>query len=132
VSFEKPIGGNQAANARYDAQAVRVQQSQLEMQAVQNALGNDIASRTEQFQQAAAELEGARIDSQLRQELLDSERDHFKAGLTPLAQVLRREGEQIEAQLRIVEVQVRLELARAALMTADGSLLTDFQIEVGY
>jgi outer membrane protein TolC len=132
LSYEKPIGSNRAANARYDAQAVRVQQSQLEMEAVQNALGNDIASRNDQFLQAVTELEGTRIDLQLHRELLDSERDHFKAGLTPLAQVLRREGELVEAQLRTIDAQVRLELARSALMTADGSLLTDFQIEVGY
>jgi len=132
LSYERPIGRNAGANARYSAQAVRLQQSDLEVQSVQHALGNDIQSRTSQFDAALTDLKGMEDDLKLRRDLLEGEREMYRVGLSPLSQILRREGDVIETELRVVDAQMRLELARTALMTADGSLLTDNQIEVGY
>ena len=131
LEFEMPVT-NRQARRRVDAQRLRLQQAELEVGAVRNALSHDIRTRERQLDAALEEMAQLQEDVELREQLLEAERSAYGLGRARLTDVLDREDQLNESRQRLVDALTRVELARLALRIADGSLLDvyDVQIEV--
>ncbi len=130
MQLELPLGGDRRASAQARAQALRVEQSRLEIHAVRQALASDLVSRAAQLDAARAELALWRRDLDARQALLAAERAQFDNGSGTLARLLRRQTELLDARQRHGEALTRVELARLALQLADGTLLDHHEIRL--
>lgn len=129
VDFEMPLG-NGEARGRAGAQAFRLQQARLETAALANSLGHDIGTRWRQVRSALDEAGQLAEDARLREELLEAERAQYALGQVRLSEVLDREEELNESRQRLLDATTRFELARLALIIADGSLLDVYGVEV--
>ena len=131
LEFEMPVT-NRQAQRRVDAQRLRLQQAELEVNAVRNALSHDIRTREQQLDAALEEMAQLQEDVELREQLLAAERSAYGLGRSRLTDVLDREDQLNESRQRLIDALTRVELARLALRIADGSLLEvyDVQIEV--
>jgi outer membrane protein TolC len=129
VQLELPLGGDRRAEAQARAQALRAEQSRLEIHAVRQALASDLVNRAQQLDAARAELALWRRDLDARQALLAAERAQFDNGSGTLARLLRRQTDLLDARLRHGEALTRVELARVALQLADGTLLDSHEVQ---
>lgn len=127
-NFELPLGGNGKAGGQYAAQAVRVQQNQLELEAIRTALSNDLSQRREDLMSALRQVAQAQKDVELRRQVEDNERDRYRLGVGLLRSWLDRENETYEARQRLSEAVMRAQLARVAWQFAQGSLLDEYDI----
>jgi outer membrane protein TolC len=128
LNLEIPLLGNGRAAAQYGAQSARVQQSEIEIESISNALANDVRSRWEQAVAGQQEVNRMKGDVELRAELLRIEQVRYDAGLGQLSQLLQRESDLTESRQRLVESNTRLGQANDALLAADGSLLDHYDI----
>ena len=127
-NFEMPLAGNGKAGGQYAAQAVRVEQSELELEAIRTSLANDLAQRREELQVALRQVGQMREDVALRQQLEDNERERFHLGVGQLRAWLDRENETYEARQRLSDAVMRAQMARVAWEFAQGRLLDDYEI----
>ncbi len=130
VQLELPLGGDKRASAQARAQALRVEQSRLEIHAVRQALASDLINRAAQLDAARAELALWRRDLDARQALLAAERAQYDNGSGTLARLLRRQTDLLDARLRHGEALTRVELARVALQLAEGTLLDHHDVRI--
>jgi outer membrane protein TolC len=130
LQLEVPLGGDKRASAQARAQALRVEQSRLEIHAVRQALASDLINRAAQLDAARAELALWRRDLDARQALLAAERAQYDNGSSTLARLLRRQTELLDARQRHGEALTRVELARVALQLADGTLLDHHDVRI--
>ena len=121
---------NRQARRRVDAQRLRLQQAELEVGAVRNALSHDIRTRERQLDAALQEMLQLQEDVELREQLLQAERSAYGLGRSRLTDVLDREDQLNESRQRLVDALTRVELARLALRIADGSLLDVYDVQV--
>jgi outer membrane protein TolC len=128
LNFEMPLGGNGKAGGQYAAQAARVQQSELELEAIRTSLANDLAQRRDELAASLQLVQQMRQDLQLRQQVLDAERERYNLGVGLLSQWLQRENELYEARQRMAEAMMRAQLAQVAWEFAQGSLLDQYDI----
>lgn len=129
LEFEMPVG-NRRARERLSAQELRAHQAALETGALRNSLGHDLATRWNQFRSAHREVQELEEDVRLREQLLAAERSEYELGRSRLSEVFEREDELNESRQRLLDSATRLELARLALLLADGSLLELFGVNV--
>jgi outer membrane protein TolC len=127
LSFEMPIGGGKADN-QYDAQVVRVAQTELELEAIRTSLGNDLAQRRDEYEATLRLTEQMEQDLQLRQRLVETERERYNLGVGQLSNWLQRENELLEARHRLGEARMRAQMARVAWLFAQGTLLDEYDI----
>lgn len=130
MNLEIPFFGNQRAHNEFSAQKLRVSQADLDMDSARNRLSNTLRTRWEQLQRSFDEASQLKLHVRLLEELLESERLDYQLGRGHLRNLLDREDNLNEGRHRYVESTTRLELARAALLLVDGSLLTEYGIEV--
>lgn len=130
VAVDMPFGHDPRAEAQYRAQALKIEQAELEGSSVRQALSNDLHSRSAQFAAAQQELAQAGAEVQAREDTLEAERQQFAVGIAPLNRLLRREMEALEARLRHADAQARLALARVALQMAQGTLLSTHDVRL--
>ena len=128
LEFEMPVT-NRQARRRVDAQRLRLQQAELEVGAVRNALsptGRASAGSTRRWKRC-----NCRRTSNFGSNCRSGTQRHG-LGRSRLTDVLDREDRLNESQRQLVDTLTRVELARLALRIADGSLLDvyDVQIEV--
>lgn len=128
-NMEIPLGGNLRAKSQFQAQRVRLSQSDIEIDAVRTTLSNDLELRTRQLERAGLEAAEYRKDVELREQLLEMERQQFQFGMSRLSQVIARENELNASREGLLDSQARLELARVALQVADGSLFGEYAVE---
>lgn len=128
VNFEMPIEGNGRATGQFDAQALRVQQSELELEAIRTSLSNDLAQRRDDLEAAMRLVNQLQDELKLRQQLVDSERERYNLGVGQLSQWLLRENDLLEARQRHAEAEMRVQQARVAWLFAQGGLLDEFDI----
>ncbi|HYF18901.1 MAG TPA: TolC family protein [Ramlibacter sp.] len=127
LNFEMPLGGGKADN-QYDAQVVRVAQNELELEAIRTSLGNDLAQRRDEYEATLRLVEQMEQDQQLRQRLVETERERYNLGVGQLSNWLQRENELLEARHRLGEARMRAQMARVAWLFAQGSLLDEYDI----
>ena len=130
MTFDIPLGEDVKAKAQHRAQRLKVEQSELELKSVRNALANELSSRAQQFNSALLELTGLRIEQASRIELFEAERLQFQSGIAPLNRLLRREGDLLESRLRLIDGAMRAELALVALRMSDGTLLSAHEVRI--
>ncbi len=130
VAVEVPIGGDRRAQAEYRAQALRVEQSQLEIHSVRQALASDLFNRAGQLGELGRELVQLRGELQAREALEAGVRQQFDAGVSPRSRLLRLQADVLDARLRLIDGASRWALARVALQLADGSLLNANDIQI--
>jgi len=128
LNLEVPLGGNGKAGGQYAAQAVRVQQNELELEAIRTSLANDLAQRRDELQAALQQVAQMQNDLALRRTLEDAERERYRLGMGQLSQWLQRENETFEARQRLAEATMRAQMARVAWQFAQGSLLDEYDI----
>lgn len=128
LSLEIPLGGNIRADAEARAQRVRVDRVKHRRRALRNRLKNDIQGRWEQLQRAYEEVHEVEASVDLHEKLLAVERQLFDRGRTRLRDVIEREIVLNDTRQRFVETAARVEIARVALMVAEGRLLEEYEI----
>jgi outer membrane protein TolC len=130
LNMELPLGGNIRSRGQVGTQQIRINQADLEIDNIRNNLANDLLARTEQLEEAHRELVQLKRSMDLRVELLSAEEAQFRAGKVRLADVIQREDDLIVARQNYLEGLARLELARASLDLADGTLLSKHSLQV--
>ncbi len=130
LAVELPLGGDERAKAQQRAQALRLQQAELEIRAVRQALASDLHSRVVQLDAIHNEQAQLTRDLESRRALFAADELQFNAGSAPLNRLLRRQADLLEAQLRIADVETRVALARVALQLADGTLLEAHDVRI--
>jgi len=130
VAMEVPIGGDRRAQAEYRAQALRVEQSQLEVHSVRQALASDYFNRAAQLVELDRELAQLRDELASRQQLEAGVREQFASGVAPRARLLRLQADVLDARMRLIDGTSRWALARVALQLVDGSLLSAHDVHI--
>jgi outer membrane protein TolC len=128
LNFEMPLGGSGRASHQAAAQAVRVMQSELELEAIRTSLANDLAQRRDELEASLRVVDQMQQDLALKQKLLDGERERYSLGFGQLGQWLQRENEVVESRQRLAEAVMRAQLAQVAWQFAQGSLLDQYDI----
>jgi outer membrane protein TolC len=130
VNMEMPLVGHRRASAQFEAQTLRVRQSEEEMRAVRTGLTVDLLSRVEQLAVARDEVARLRAEVDLRARLVEIERMQLGMGISRVGQVLEREKDFVESSVRRVEAEARIALLLTGIMLADGSLFPIHAIEI--
>lgn len=130
LNFEIPMGGNQKAMQQLLAQGSRLTQAELELQAIRNAFTNDLVVRQGDLENAQGVLDLSSKEVQLRQRIFDNERQRVQIGSGSLSNLLQKQADYIEAKQRMLENQIRYEVALAMLQYVQGSLLSDSGIHI--
>lgn len=130
VNFEVPLVGNRKANSLYEAQALRLRQSEEELNSVRAGIAIDLRARLDQLISSRDEIGRYAAEVDLRRQLLELERRQLSLGVSRVGQVLQREADFVESSLRLVESETRAALLLTGIMLADGSLLPRHSIEV--
>lgn len=130
VNFEFPLRGNQKAQQQFLAQSTRLTQAELELIAIKNSFSNDLAVRHSDLVQSRTVLVASHDEVALRQALFDNERQRHQLGVGLLGSLLQKQVDLTEARQRLLENQIRFEVALATWQYTQGSLLSDHQIQV--
>lgn len=130
INLEFPLRGNQKAQQQFLAQSVRLTQAELELIAIKNSFSNDLAVRHSDLMQARTVLAASHEEVALRQTLFDNEQQRHQLGVGLLGSLIQKQVDLNEAQQRLLENQIRFEIALATWQYTQGSLLSDHQIQV--
>ena len=130
VNLEVPLQGNQKAQQQYLAQNARMTQAELEMASIKTSFANDLLIRHSDLLQARDVLGTSYEEVALRQALYDKERLRHQTGVGLLGSMIQKQVDLTEAQQRLLENQIRFEVALATWQYTQSSLLSDNQIQV--
>lgn len=130
VTLEVPLGGDPRAKAQQRAQWLRLQQAELEIRSVQQALASDLYNRVLQLDATRREAAQLWADREARRGLLAADEAQYGTGTAPLNRLLRRQADVLDADLKLADVVARVELARVSLQLADGTLLATHRVEI--
>ncbi len=112
ISVEQPVAGNVKASSQFLAQKDRVTQLELEKEGIAVTHHNEFLSTQEQLDAGRHIVEQSKADVALRQQLYDNEMERFRLGNIPYAALAQKETDLIEAQVRGIENESRLEYAK--------------------
>lgn len=112
ISVEQPVAGNVKASSQFLAQRDRVTQLELEKEGISVTHHNEFLSTQEQLDAARHIVEQSKADVALRQQLYDNEMERFRLGNIPYAALAQKETDLIEAKVRGIENESRLEYAK--------------------
>lgn len=127
LGLEVPIG-NDRARSRASSQALKAERADMELQAASNSIRNDVMTRWQQLQLTQREAQQLRKDVATREKLLEADRAQYELGRARFRQVLEREEDLNEARLRLLDGEIRVELARMSLSQADATLLDRYGV----
>lgn len=130
VNVEIPLGGNQKAKGQLAAQNERLHQSQLELEAIEKAFANDALLRLADLKNAITTLDLSKKEVQLRDKIFQNERQRVHIGSGSLGALLQKQADWIESSQKLLENQVRYEIALAMWQYTRGSLLADNGISI--
>lgn len=130
INVELPLRGNQKAQQQFLAQSARLTQAELEIMAIKNSFANDIAMRHLDLLQARTVLVASHEEVALRQTLADNEVQRHQLGVGLLGSLLQKQVDLTESRQRLLENQVRFEIALVTWQYTQGSLLSAHQIQV--
>ena len=112
ISVEQPVAGNVKATSQYLAQQDRVTQLQLEMEGIAVTHHNEFVTTRDQLAAGNHIVEQSHADVALRLQLLDNETERFKMGNVPYAALAQKETDLVEAKVRAIENEARLEYSK--------------------
>ena len=130
VNIELPLRGNQKAQQQFLAQSARLTQAELELIAIKNSFSNDLAVRHSDLAQTRSVLVASHDEVALRQTLFDNERQRHQLGVGLLGSLIQKQVDLTEARQRLLENQIRFEVALATWQYTQGSLLSEHQIQI--
>lgn len=130
VEFSMPLGVNSSARARYDMAQIRVDQTRMQLESGRVELANQLWLRLEQVEQTFEELERHRKNIDVLRQLLSVERARFESGVSRYSDLIDREDRLNLATIRMVDAEIRYEMAKASLQLSDGSLLDRMGVSV--
>jgi outer membrane protein TolC len=130
LNVELPLRGNQKAKQQFLAQSARLTQAELELLAIKNSFLNDLMVRFSDVEQTHSVLIASHDEVALRQALFENERQRHQLGVGLLGSLLQKQVDLTEAQQRLLENQIRYEVALATWQYTQGSLLSDHNIHI--
>ena len=130
LNVEIPLDGNQKAKEQLAAQNARVLQSELERQSIENSFGNDVVLRLTDLQNAVSVLDLSKKELKLREKIFENERQRLQAGSGLLSALLQKQVDFIEAGQKLLDNQVRYEIALNMWQYTRGTLLADNGITI--
>jgi outer membrane protein TolC len=130
VNVEIPLQGNQKAKNQFLAQNSRLLQAELELEAIATSFSNDLSVRHNDLLSASKVLSTSHDEVAIRQTLYDNERQRHQIGVGLLGTLIQKQVDLTEAQQRLLENQIRFEVAFATWQYTQSSLLNDHQIQV--
>lgn len=129
ISAELGAYGNGRARAQAQAQALRVQQSETEQRAIEQAFLNDLQAKSKAMRALEQERQLVQNDLAARAQFFEQEKQRVALGAAALFSQIQAEQDLLEAQIRLADVSGRRETARLALMLAEGNLLEAHDVE---
>jgi outer membrane protein len=130
INIELPLQGNQKAQQQFLAQSARLTQAELELVAIKNSFSNDLAVRHSDLAQTRTVLIASHDEVALRQTIFNNERQRHQLGVGLLGSLIQKQVDLTEAQQRLLENQIRFEVALATWQYTQGSLLSEHQIQI--
>ena len=130
LNLELPVGANQKAQRQYMAQAQRLEQAAMELVAIDNAFSNDLGVRVADLSNAQTVFKLSRSEVELRQKMFEYEQQRIQIGSGSISSLIQKHSDLIEARQRLLENQIRYEIALATWQYTNGTLLTDNHIEI--
>ncbi len=112
ISVEQPVAGNVKASSQFLAQKDRVTQLELEKEGIAVTHHNEFVTTEEQLSAGTRIVEQSKADVALRQKLYDNEVERFKLGNVAYSAVAQKENDLVEAKVRSIENESRLEYSK--------------------
>lgn len=132
LNFELPLDGNQKAKHQWMAQNSRRMQAELEVNAVKISFLNDLTVHYSDLVQSRAVLLASHEDVAVRQNLLNNEYKRHELGVGLLGSLVQRQIDLTESKQRLLENQIRFEMAFATWQYTQGRLLSGHQIRISH
>jgi outer membrane protein TolC len=129
LSVEMPIG-NTGPRSRGEAQQLKRDAARVLMESEARALGNEWATRTAQRDTSQRELALLRQEVASRDALWQAERSNHALGRVRLRTLLEAEDRLNDARSRLIEAEVRTQLAELSLQALTGDLFTRFSVRL--
>jgi outer membrane protein TolC len=123
LNFSMPIGGNQRINAKKSMAMLKKSQQKEDLNAVKVGLKNDLRAKLFQVKTTYQEMVSLTENVVLLEELFMAEKKKFNLGYGELTDVYEREDDLNIEKQRLIDGQVKYELAKVSLSLADGTLL---------
>jgi outer membrane protein TolC len=120
--------GNQRAQSRQQAQALKLQAARSQLEAETQLLGNEWLVRADQLDALWQEARALQADVGDLYTLVQAERLSFEHGRARARDVIVVQDRLDDARLRALDAQVKAELAEVALQAVDGRLLAAFDV----
>ena len=112
VNVELPLGGNRKAKSLYLAQEDRLTQLAVEMEGLKVNHANEYFATREQLLAGTQIVSQSRADVRLREQLVANDLARFKLGNLTFAALAQKEGELLDAQVRAIDNEARLEYSK--------------------
>lgn len=130
INVELPLGGNRKARSVYLAQEDRVTQLALELEGLKVIHFNEYVATREQLQAGMQIVSQSRADVRLRQQLVDNDAARFKLGNLTFAALAIKENELLDAQIRSIDNESRLEYSKLLYLYYRDVALESFDIRL--
>ena len=127
MALEVPLD-NGAARGKRQAQALRVEAARLQLQSELVNLDNEWAIRRGQLLAALGERKQLQREVEGREALMRAERENYDLGRGRLRSLIEAQDRLGDSRLRLLDAEVRAELAILGLQAASGELLDLFDV----
>ncbi|WP_198401096.1 TolC family protein [Thiomicrospira microaerophila] len=130
LNMSIPLQGNQRARSKESIAQQRIQQSNIDLDAVKIGLANDLQARLAQLEKAFDEVQVYQKSEKILRQVYEVELGLFNSGLRRLSDVYDREDRLNQGRQRYIDALVRYELALLSLRLAEGTLLAQYGVTV--
>jgi outer membrane protein TolC len=130
VNVELPLQNNRKAHHQFLAQNSRLTQAELELSAISKSFSNDLIIKYDDLIQARNVLKISEEEVVIRQKALLNESLRFELGVGLLGALIQKQSDLTDSKQRLLENQIRFEVALATWKYIEGTLLGDYQVEI--
>ena len=130
LNFSINLYGNERAKSKALMAKTKQTQQKIDLEAVKVGLANDLSLKLEKVNSAFEEYKLYQESVDMLEQVLSSERKNFELGKSRISDVFEREDRLNVERQKLIDSHVKLELAKVALMLADGSLLNKYNVEL--
>ena len=126
LNFSMPIGGNDRIKAKKAIAMLKKSQQREDLHAVQIGLKNDLKAKLFQVEKTYQEVVFLTENIALLEDLFKAKKQKFELGYGELTDVYSLEDDLNLEKQRLIEGQIKYELAKVALALADGTLVKEY------
>jgi outer membrane protein len=127
LSFERPLT-NDAAKAALTQAKVEYEQQRLQYRSLISQIVVDVQNQLSNVATGIKRVAATRVASNYARESLRAEQERYRVGMANTHELLQFQEELVAALGNQVNAEVDLEIAKASLLHAEGTLLQDFNI----